>query len=540
MDIKVFICDRIFFDMVIENKEVEIVSNQPSLKRNVVLNYIYQILIIIIPFITTPYLSRVLLDVEGTGSNIGIFSYTNSLVNFFIIFAALGTSAYGIREISKKRDNKKEYSKLFFEIELVSVITSFISLLLWVVLSSLYTEYRLYLFILSLNIFATCFDISWLYIGLEKFKYTISINSIFRIISLILIFVLIKSPSHLWIYFVISSGSMLFGNLSMWLFLPKVIQREKLDLINIKYHFKNSLKYFIPTIATTIYTVLDKTLIGLLIPGTITPDSNIKIADVESGFYEQAYKILSIVKTLSFMSINGVMYSRVCNLYENNEIEKINTYRDKTFHLTLNLSIGAMFGLIATASLFVPLYFGEGYDKTITLIMIMSVLIPIICISFTLGNIYYSPFGKRKQSSTYLIIGAIINLALNIPLIILLKSIGAAIASIVAELVISILYVLKSNKFFSLKELFLVSWKKILSGGIMFALVYLIRFLFETYLDSSLIISIIEIVTIVIAGVLSYELVLLLLKDKSISITKELISKVFSRNKKTTSVTTNE
>ena len=97
MDIKVFICDRIFFDMVIENKEVEIVSNQPSLKRNVVLNYIYQILIIIIPFITTPYLSRVLLDVEGTGSNIGIFSYTNSLVNFFIIFAALGTSAYGIR-----------------------------------------------------------------------------------------------------------------------------------------------------------------------------------------------------------------------------------------------------------------------------------------------------------------------------------------------------------------------------------------------------------------------------------------------------------
>ena len=175
--------------MVIENKKGEIVSNQPSLKRNVVLNYIYQILIIIIPFITTPYLSRVLLDVEGTGSNIGIFSYTNSLVNFFIIFAALGTSAYGIREISKKRDNKKEYSKLFFEIELVSVITSFISLLLWVVLSLLYTEYRLYLFILSLNILATCFDISWLYIGLEKFKYTISINSIFRIISLILIFV---------------------------------------------------------------------------------------------------------------------------------------------------------------------------------------------------------------------------------------------------------------------------------------------------------------------------------------------------------------
>ena len=125
----------------------EIELKQPSLKKNVALNYIYQILIILIPIITTPYLSRVLLE-EGTGSNIGIFSYTNSLVSYFIIFAALGTSTYGIREIAKKREQKKEYSRLFIEIELLSVITSFVSLVLWVILSSLYAEYRFYLFIL--------------------------------------------------------------------------------------------------------------------------------------------------------------------------------------------------------------------------------------------------------------------------------------------------------------------------------------------------------------------------------------------------------
>ena len=514
-----------------ESKKVEIVSSQPSLKKNVLLNYIYQIIVIIIPFVTTPHLSRVLL-VEETGAYIGIYSYTNSLVNFFIIFAALGTYTYGIREISKKRENKKEYSKLFFEIELLSVITSFISLALWTILSSLYAEYRMYLFILSINILATCFDISWFYIGLEKFKYTISVNALFKIISLVLILTLVKSPSDLWIYFFISSGALLLGNVSMWLFLPKVIQKEKIESANMKLHFKNSLKYFIPSIATTIYTVLDKTLIGLLIPGFISPTSTIRIADVESGFYEQAYKILSTVKVLSFLAINNVMYSRVCNLYEKKEFGKIISYRDKTFHLTLNLSIGAMFGLIATASLFVPLYFGKGYDKTIILIMIMSSLVPIICVSYTLGSIYYSPFGRRKQSTNYLITGALINLIFNIPFIIFFKSIGAAIASIIAELVITFLYILKSNEFFSFKELFFITWKKIISGGMMLGLVFLIRFLFDTYCDDSLLVRIIELIVVVFVGIISYEFFLLLFKDKSIMITKELISKVLKRNKK--------
>ena len=244
-----------------DQNNVEVIKQkQPSLKINVALNFIYQFLVIAIPLITTPYLSRVLLF-EETGSNIGISSYTTSLVNIFIIFAALGTVSYGTREIARKRESKKDYSKLFFEIELLSVFSSFITLLFWVVFASVYVEYRLYLYILSLNIIATCFDISWLYAGLEKYKYTVGINALFKTISAVLIFVLVKSPDHLWVYILISSSALLLGNLSMWLFLPKVIQREKVDFNNLKYHLKNSFKYFIPTIATTIYTILDKTLI---------------------------------------------------------------------------------------------------------------------------------------------------------------------------------------------------------------------------------------------------------------------------------------
>ena len=257
----------------------------------------------------------------------------------------------------------------------------------------------------------------------------------------------------------------------------------------------------------------------------------IKIADVENGYYEQANKILSIVKTVAFFAINNVMCSRASNLYEKGEHDKIKSYLDKTLHLTLNLSIGSMVGLILVSPVFVPLYFGKGYDKTIYLLYIMSSLVPIICLSFTLGSIYYVPFGKRKESSYYLIIGSIINIILNIPLIIFFKSIGAAIASIVAELVISILFICKSNKFLTFKELFLNLWKKILAGGIMLGFVFGIRYLYEYFIEPSLLFNILEIAIIVLSGILIYELVLIITKDNSINVVKGIISSIFKRNK---------
>lgn len=512
-----------------ENCVEEEKPKSPSLKKNILLNYIYQFLILVLPLITTPYLSRVLL-VNGVGSKIGISSYTNSLVNIFIIFAALGTISYGTREIARKRDNKQEYSKLFFEIELLSVFASLITLLFWCVFATFYVEYRFYLYILSLNILATCFDISWLYAGLERYQYTVSINALFKIISTVLIFLLVNNPDHLWIYILISSSSLLLGNLSMWLFLPVVVKKEKVDFSNIKYHLKNSLKYFIPTIATTIYTILDKTLIGVLIPGFADEAKEIKISEIENGYYEQATKIITIVKTVCFFAINNVMYSRASSLYEKKDFDKIKVYLNKTLNLTLNLSIGSMFGLILVSSLFIPLYFGNGYEKSIIIIYILSIIVPIICISNTLGSIYYVPFGKRKQSSYYLMIGSAINLVLNIPLIIFLKSYGAAIASVIAELIIMIIYVKKSDNYLSFKKLFFILWKKVLAGLIMFGAVYGVKYLLLDYLNTTLFLQLTKLIILFFSGVMIYELMLLILKDQSIIDLKNKITKRGKRN----------
>lgn len=498
-------------------------SSSSLLKKNVILNTIFRVLMIAAPFITAPYVSRVLLS-----DGVGIYGYTQSLVTYFTMFAALGTISYGTREIARRRDDKKEYSKTFWEIETISIICSAVALIAWIILALLYVEYKIYLLIFSFSIIATCMDISWLYAGLEKYKYTVSVNLLFKIISVVLIFVLVKKPDDVWLYILIYSASLFLGNASMWLFLPKILVKTKIDKHSLKHHFKETLIYFIPAVATSLYTVLDKTLIGSLIPGTTTviidgEEVVKKTSEVESGYYEQATKIIDIVKAVAFVSIHSVMYSRASYLYKIDDKKQIKELTINTFDLTLFLSIGAAFGLIGISPYFVPVFFGAGYDKTITILQILACLVPIICISGALGSVYYSPVGKRKQSSLFLVVGAIVNLGLSAPLIIYFKSIGAAIASVVAETVIAVLYFAFCKKAITLKEFLVVIWKKLVAGGLMLGTIYL----FTSFVSISNKYLFFFIVFIIAFSV--YILVLLAFRDRSMH---KFISFVFKRKKK--------
>ncbi len=486
--------------------------NGTTLKQNVILNTIFRILMVLAPFVTAPYISRVLLS-----DGVGIFSYTQSLVTYFTMFAALGTVSYGTREISRNRDNKDSYSKSFWEIELVSVICSLIAIVAWLILAVLYSTYTKYLLIFSVLILATCFDISWLYAGLEKYIYTISINLIFKIAAVVLTFVLVKTADDLLLYIALYSASIFLGNLSMWLFLPKILSNSKPDLKNLKRHFKETSIYFIPAIATSMYTVLDKTLIGALIAGDTTAmvggeEIIKKTSELESGYYEQSTKIIDILKILCFASIHTVVNSRANYLYKiksDNEIENLSY---KTLEITLFLSIGAAFGVTILSTYFVPIYFGPGYEKTIVLLKIMAFLIPIISISGTIGAVYYTPSGKRLQSSLFLIIGGFINLLLSIPMIIFFKSIGAAIASLCAEIIIVVLYFAYCKKTITIKRFLMVVWKKILAGLIMMLTLLLFINLAKNIINNPYIF----LITSMFIGLFIYLSVLIILKDKTI------------------------
>lgn len=460
-----------------------------SIKKNLIFSTFYQILILIIPFITAPYISRVI-----GPKGVGIYSYTNSIQMYFSIFAALGTISYGAREIARNRDDEYKRSKIFWEIEILTIITSSICLIFWGILIGFSKEYKIYYIILTMNLLNTMFDISWFYTGIEQLKYTITQNSIFKILGVILLFSLVKDSDDLTLYMLIMSLTTLLGTMSMWIYLPKFIKKINISNLKIIPHFKETLIYFIPTIATSIYTILDKTLIG-----TITKNAE------ENGYYEQATKIINMTKAITFTSLNTVLGARISYLFAEEKLQEIKNKIDMSINYILFMGIGIMFGLMGIADIFVPIFFGQGYDKVIILIKILSPLVIIIGISNCLGAQYYNPAGLRAKSAKFIIIGSIVNLILNLILIPKYWSYGASIATIIAELVITLLYLKNCGDFFILKNLIKFSWKKIIAGLIMLIVINNI-----TFISNNLILLGIK----VLSGIITYFIVLLICKDE--------------------------
>ncbi len=466
-----------------------------GLKKNLFLSTFYQVLTMVLPLITAPYAARVL-GVDGTG----IYSYTHAYVMYFMLFGALGMVAYGTREIAQHRDNKSERSQIFWEIAVLTFITSSVAILAWGIWILFNEKYRIYYIILTVYLLGTMFDISWFYAGMEEFKYTVSQNSIFKILGAISIFVFVKRADDLWIYILILSLTTFLANISMWAYLPKFVNGVSLHSIRLKRHFRETLVYFIPTIATSVYTILDKTLIGLITQNTS-----------ENGNYEQATKIINMAKSVCFAGVNLVFQSRISYLFAQKKYDEIKQRIYVSMDYILFIGIAICFGLIGVSDRFVPLFFGPGYDNTIILLQLMAPLTVIVGVSNCLGSQYYNPAGLRAQSAKYIIIGSIVNLVLNIAFIPKLRSIGAVIATLIAELIIATLYIKSSNGYYLTKNLIIQGWKKIVSGVLMLTVVVMIGRIIES--------DFVSIVIQITIGALTYTLLLLLLKDSFIRIT---------------------
>ena len=483
---------------------------QPSIKKNLIINTLYQILSVLTPFITAPYAARVL----GADA-LGAYSFTNSFQIYFSLFAALGIASYGNREIARKRDDCVERSKTFWEIQIIKFCASLISLIGWGGFILLNTSYRNIYIVLTMSIMATMFDITWFYTGLEQFKYTVIRNTIVRLLEVVLLFILVKTKDDLIIYIALMSSATLLGAISMWFSLPKFLVKVSVKDFTYKHHLKETVIYFIPTIATSLYTVLDKTLIGV-----ITHNES------QNGYYEEANKVLGIVKTLVYTSLNSVLGSRISYLFEEEKYEEIKQRIEISMHFIFFMGLGCCFGIIAVAKLFVPLFFGPGFEPVVFLLQLLSPVVLIIGISNCLGSQYYTPAGYRGRSSIYIIIGSIVNIILNIILIPKLESIGAAIGTIIAETIITILYIFNCNKYFTISQLIKCSWKKIIAAISMFCVINIISYI---HINAFLLL-IIEI----IIGILVYCVMLLLLNDFFIKeiILKKIITKYNNIRKK--------
>lgn len=433
-----------------------------SKKRSVVKNYIYnlsyQILILILPLVTTPYISRVL-----GAENIGIYSYTLSISAFFILFGSLGIALYGKREIAYLQKDKKKYSKAFWEILILRVITMSISLIIFYFTFARNGEFQNYYKILLLEIIANCIDISWFFQGLEEFKKTVIRNMIVKLISVVCIFIFVKTKQDLTIYFIIYVLSILIGNGSLWLYLPKYLEKVKLKHINIVKHLKPTFSLFLPQIAIEVYTLLDRTMIGMIITDK-----------AEVGFYDQGQKIIKMLLTI-ITSLGTVMLPRIANTYASGKKKKIIKYMRKSFNMVYLLAFPMIFGIVSISKDFVPKFFGQGYDKVALVISVISPIILFIGISNVIGTQYLLPTKRQKEYTISVVCGAVINFILNFCLIFRLGAIGASIGTIVAELSVALVQIYYVRNDFNLRKIFKLMKNYIIASLIMFFVCLIIR-----------------------------------------------------------------
>ena len=461
-----------------------------SIKKNFFYKSVYQVIVVIIPFVSAPYISRVL-----GAANIGIQSYTASIQQYFILFSYLGTLTYGERKISISRDDVKQRSILFWEIEILVIITTSIALFGWSIFLLLCKEYKDIYIILTIGIIASALDISWFFCGIEKFK-LISLRSlVFRLMSLLCLFLFVKTESDLYIYVLILALSTLLSNASLWFNLRRYLVKVDFRKLNVMRHLHDTIVYFIPSVATSLYVVLDKTLLGY-----ISSDA------YQSGYYQQAQKVLSLANSFVFTAINSVVGVRNSYLFSEKNYDEIRRKIETSFNYIFFMGIGVTFGIIGVAKTFVPLFFGSDYQPVVSLLYILSPLVIVIGISGSLSSQYYTPVGKRNRISRFLITGSIINLILNLTLIPRFGAVGASIASLAAETVITSLFIINSDGFCSFRMLFRIGWKKLTAGLVMFIIVFkmnniclhpLLRFLIQ-----------------VSSGVLIYGVILLVIRDK--------------------------
>lgn len=467
--------------------------------KNYLYNAIYQVFIIIVPLLTIPYLSRIL-----GPSGIGINSYTNSIVQYFVLFGSIGVGLYGNRQIAFVRDNQVKMSKVFYEIFILRLFTICLAYFLFVAFLIINGQYHAYYLSQSIAIVAAAFDISWFFMGIENFKVTVLRNFIVKLLALFSIFLFVKSYNDLNIYILITVLSTLIGNLtffpSLHRYLVKVNYRE---LRPIK-HLKQSLVMFIPQIAVQIYWVLNKTMLGSL--DSVT----------SSGFFDQSDKIVKLV--LAIVTATGtVMLPRVANAFAHREYSKIKEYMYAGFSFVSAISIPMMFGLIAITPKFVPLFFTSQFSDVIPVLMIESIAIIFIAWSNAIGNQYLLPTNQNKSYTVSVIIGAIVNLMLNIPLIIYLGAVGASIATVISEMSVTVYQLFIIHKQLNLHTLFSDLSKYLIAGLVMFLIVFKISLL----TPASWIFILLEITV----GIIIYIVLLIFLKAEIINKLKFIMHK---------------
>ncbi|MBC2177765.1 flippase [Listeria booriae] len=406
--------------------------------KKVTTNYIfvllYQVLIIITPIFTMPYVIRVLMP-----ENVGVEAYVSSIVQIFTAFAALGMGDYGrkvIASVKRKQDLKVEFYSLY----LVQSFFSVIILIMYLIFTFYTKQYQTLFLINILVILSYVFDITWFYTGQENMKNIMIRNMVVRLGSMIGIFCFVKSPDDLAIYVWINAATLLVGQLVTWLPLLKNLNGFAFDWSKAKKHLKPVMTVAIVPIITLIPLALNKVILG-----------NVTSA-MEVGFYNQAFKLMTLF-VVFVTALSTVMSPRMVKQHNSDNKEDFERSTYFSFRYVALSTLPLVTGLIAIAPLFIPLFLGVSFGPSVLNLQILAPALFFSGLAGIFGLQILVTTGRNKSYAFSVFIAAIISLGTNFVLIQLLGSYGTAISYVIFTIVTCMIQAFFARKYFSIKKM---------------------------------------------------------------------------------------
>ena len=466
-------------------------------------NTVYQVLILILPLITAPYVSRTL----GT-TGVGIYSSTAAWLGYFVLAGGLGITLYGNREIAYHQKDKESRSRVFYELLSLKFITVALALIAYLVFVFLQNKWQPYFLLQGSTLIAVAFDVSWFFMGLENFKVIVVRNTIIRLLLTVAIFVFVKKPNDLWLYILLLALSTLIGNMTVWPFLRREIIKIPFRSLNIFQHLRPVTMLLLPQVSITIYTSLNKNLLQIF-------------SGLDSvAYFTQTYMIIILGATL-VSSFNSAFLPHLSGLFSSGESDKVKPLILKSIDLGNCISILCVSGIIGVSQTFAVFYFGKNFAPVGSLLGVGASTIFFLALTNALSTQYLLAAKKMHEYMMSTIVGLIVNIVFNLTLIPILGTMGAIIATILTEVGVASYILWKLRDLFGLREVFHGVWKYLIGGVLVFIFLDLINKTVPASISSYLIQTII--------AVLIYSVTLYVLRAPVNALISPYIKKIVKR-----------
>ena len=440
-----------------------------SVKKNLFFQLLYQFIILVIPLVIAPYLTRTLGDTQ-----IGIYTYTYTIAYYFVIIGMLGVNKYGQRLIASSTDDdslRRNFWSLFAVHEIFSIVSTCIFFV--VVLLFGFENSNIYL-IQGIFVASAIFDITWLFYGLENFQKIVVRNAILKIAECVLIFVFVKSSNDLGLYALIKSVSIFIGQVMMLPFAVKNIKPIKFTKNDMVHHLKPLLIFSIFVIAAMMYTIFDKTLVGIF------------CGKEEVAYYEYSNKIVEIPKTFA-MILGGIIFPKACLAVKEERLIELKKFYKLTLIFTFYICFGAIFAFFALSDDLSLLYYGDSFIKCGDYIKYLSPIILLISFCNIIESIYLIPKNKEVLLTISIVVGALFNVILSLVLVQICGVYGAIIGSISGELIKLVIQFIICRKEIDFKITMFTILPFVISGFVMYFSLLLVKNNFKVTIISFII-----------------------------------------------------